>query len=227
MSFLSGSFSTGELDSGSGMMGKEAKTRSRKALVPYERIASAIYLLRGHKVMLDRDLAALYGVETKRLKEQVRRNIDRFPADFMFVLTKEELAEWRSQFATSNSDRMGLRHPPMVFTEQGVAMLSGVLHSPRAVEVNVAIMRTFVRLREFLASQAEQGKKLRELEKAVAKHSEGIAILFEAIRELTSERPPAIGFQVHTGEDADGEIRTVRERRASYRTKPKRKKGKR
>jgi len=177
--------------------------------------------------MLDRDLATSYGVETKRLKEQVRRNIDRFPADFMFVLTKDELAEWRSQFATSNSDRMGLRHPPMVFTEQGVAMLSGVLHSPQAVEVNIAIMRTFVRLREFLASQAEQGKKLRELEKTIAEHSEGIAILFEAIRELTSERPPVIGFQVHLGEGSEGEPRTVRERRASYRTKSKRKKRKR
>jgi len=208
-------------------MSRKAPKKEGKALVPYDQIASTIYLLRDQKVMLDRDLAALYGVETKRLKEQVRRNIARFPEDFMFVLTKEEFADWRSQFATSNSDRMGLRYPPMAFTKQGVAMLSSVLNSDRAIEVNIAIMRAFVRLREFLASQAKQGKKLRELEKTVEEHTEGIDILFRAIQELTSERPPAIGFQVHLGEADEAEPGIVRERKTPYRTKPKQKRAKR
>ncbi len=104
--------------------------------LPMERITGKIVMLRGMKVMLDRDLAELYGVETKVLKRQVRRNIDRFPSDFMFELTKDELTDWRCQFVTSNSDKMGLRYPPMAFTEQGVAMLSSVLNSKRAIQVN-------------------------------------------------------------------------------------------
>ena len=107
---------------------------------------SKIYLIRGQKVMLDRDLAELYDVDTRRLKEAVRRNIDRFPSDFMFEMTSEELENWRSQFATSNSEKMGLRRPPFCFTEQGVAMLSSVLRSRRAVEVNIEIMRAFVQI---------------------------------------------------------------------------------
>ena len=122
-------------------------------LVPIELIASKIYLIRGIKVILDRDLAELYGVETKVLKQAVRRNIDRFPADFMFEMTETEFEDWRSQFVTSNSDRMGLRYKPMAFTEQGVAMLSSVLKSKRAIEVNIAIMRAFVKLREMVTSQ--------------------------------------------------------------------------
>src|SRR3989304_2429329 len=98
------------------------------AMIPAEKIQKVIYLVRGQKVMLDRDLAAMYGVPTKALKQAVRRNATRFPADFMFVLTREEFADWRSQFVTSNADRMGLRHAPMAFTEQGVAMLSSVLN---------------------------------------------------------------------------------------------------
>ncbi|MFC1857314.1 ORF6N domain-containing protein [Thermodesulfobacteriota bacterium] len=107
------------------------------ALVPVESIVGKIYFIRGIKVMLDRDLAELYGIETKRLKEQVRRNIERFPEDFMFELTKEELKNWRSQFATINQDIMGLRIPPFAFTEHGVLMLSSVLKSERAVQVNI------------------------------------------------------------------------------------------
>jgi hypothetical protein len=106
-------------------------------LVPIERIASKIYLIRDIRVMLDRDLAELYGVETKALKQAVRRNIRRFPEDFMFELTKEEFRNWRSQFVTSHRDKMGLRYSPMAFTEQGVAMLSSVLRSRRAILVNV------------------------------------------------------------------------------------------
>jgi hypothetical protein len=121
-------------------------------------------MIRGLKVVLDRDLAALYGVETQALRQAVRRNADRFPDDFMFVLTGKEFINWRSQFVTSNSDKMGLRHAPMAFTEQGVAMLATVLNSKRAIDVNIAIMRTFVKLRQMLDSHARLAKKLAELE---------------------------------------------------------------
>ena len=121
-------------------------------------------MIRGLKVVLDRDLAALYGVETQALRQAVRRNADRFPDDFMFVLAGKEFINWRSQFVTSNSDKMGLRHAPMAFTEQGVAMLSTVLNSERAIDVNIAIMRTFVKLRQMLDSHAKLAKKLAELE---------------------------------------------------------------
>jgi hypothetical protein len=130
-----------------------------------ERIEKAIFLIRGEKVMLDRDLASLYEVTTSALKQSVRRNIERFPTDFMFVLDQNEFENWRSQIVISNSDRMGIRYPPMAFTEQGVAMLSSVLRSKRAVAVNVQIMRTFVRLRQMLASQADLAKKLEQLER--------------------------------------------------------------
>lgn len=192
----------------------------KTAIIPFERIASVIHVIRGQKVMLDRDLAKLYGVPTKVLKQAVRRNPRRFPADFMFELDETEFAEWRSQFVTSKADRMGLRYPPMAFTEQGVAMLSSVLNSQQAIEVNVAIMRAFVRLREFLASQAKFGKKLRELEQRIEKHHESIHVLFEAIQQLTSKRPPAIGFQYIGSDDSSSEReKTVKERRAVYRVK--------
>jgi hypothetical protein len=146
-------------------------------IIPAERIEQSIYQIRGCKVMLDRDLAALYGVETKRLKEQVRRNIDRFPDDFMFVLNQEEMAKWRSQIATSISDRMGLRHAPMAFTEQGVAMLSSVLNSKRAIDVNIAIIRTFVKLRQILESHVKLARKLADME---AKYDEQFQVVFDA-----------------------------------------------
>ena len=118
-----------------------------KSMIPVEVIEKKIFLIRGQKVMLDRDIAEMYGVETKRLNEQVRRNTKRFPEDFMFQLSKEEFENWRSQIATSNSDKMGLRRRPYAFTENGVAMLSSVLTSDRAIEVNIQIMRTFTRLK--------------------------------------------------------------------------------
>ena len=123
-----------------------------KALVriPDEVVERKIYVVRGQKVMMDRDLATLYNVDTRRLKEQVRRNIDRFPADFMFEMTDDELAEWRSQFATSNREVMGLRKRPFVFTEHGVLMLSSVLNSKTAIAVNIQIIRVFTRMRELL-----------------------------------------------------------------------------
>lgn len=157
-----------------------------EAIIPVERIERAIYLIRGQKVMLDRDLAVLYGVETRVLKQAVRRNVDRFPSDFMFVLSDEELSDWRSQFVTSNSDRMGLRHAPMAFTEQGVAMLSTVLNSKRAIDVNIAIMRTFVKLRQMLDSHAKLAQKLAELE---AKYDGQFRVVFEAINELIALLP--------------------------------------
>ena len=168
-------------------------------VVPIESIISKIVFLRGEKVLLDRDLAELYGVKTKVLKQAVRRNIKRFPDDFMFELTKEEFENWRSQFVTSNGDKMGLRYKPMAFTEQGVAMLSSVLNSNRAIEVNIAIMRAFVQLRKMIGSHAELGRKLAELEQHLESHDKQIQAIFEAIRQLMSppERPrKKIGFQV-------------------------------
>jgi len=142
--------------------------------------------------LLDRDLAKLYCVETRALKQAVNRNINRFPLDFMFKLSKEEFQVWRSQFVTSNSDKMGLRHLPMAFTEQGVAMLSSVLNSERAVVVNIAIMRAFVQMRKFLQSNEKLAMKLNELEKKTkkkfAKQEEQIKIIFEAIKELMIEK---------------------------------------
>lgn len=161
-----------------------------------ERIERNIYLIRGQKVMLDRDLAALYEVETKALKQAVGRNVERFPEDFMFVLNKEEFANWRSQFVTSNADKMGLRHPPMAFTEQGVAMLSSVLRSKRAIDVNIAIMRTFVKLRKMLESHEKMAEKLAEME---GKYDEQFRMVFEVLNELMAAPEPQkkkIGFHV-------------------------------
>lgn len=165
-------------------------------LIPLERIEQAIYLIRGQKVILDRDLAFRYGVETKRLKEQVKRNIARFPDDFMFVLSKNEFENWRSQFATSNSDRMGLRYAPMVFTEQGVAMLAGILNSKRAIDVNIAIMRTFVKLRRLLENNVKLSEKLDEIQ---MQYDKQFRIVFEALGELMAEpekKTKRIGFSV-------------------------------
>ena len=155
----------------------------RSNLIPIERIEKAIYLIRGEKVMLDRDLAALYDVSTKALKQAVRRNTNRFPPDFMFVLNKNEFEAWRSQFVTSKADRMGLRYPPMAFTEHGILMLSSVLNSERAVQVNIEIMRAFVRLRQMLASNSELSRRLNELE---GKYDRQFKVVFDAIRQLMS-----------------------------------------
>jgi len=148
-----------------------------------ERIAPMIHWIRGEKVMLDRDLARLYGVETRVLKQAVRRNRGRFPEDFMFTLSDQEFAAWRSQLVMSKPDRQGLRHPPMAFTEQGVAMLSSVLRCERAVQVNIAIMRTFVQLRRLMDANRELADKIHALE---GKYDQQFAIVFEAIRQLLS-----------------------------------------
>jgi hypothetical protein len=161
---------------------------SKQLPIPVERIEEAIFLIRGHKVMLDADLAELYGVTTKRLNEQVRRSISRFPIDFMFQLDEQKASGLRSQIATSKEGRGGRRYLPYVFTEQGVAMLSSILHSERAIQVNIAIMRVFVRLREMMATHKELAFKLIELEERLEGHDEQIQNIFEAIRQLMS--PP-------------------------------------
>jgi hypothetical protein len=163
-------------------------------LVPLQGIAKKIYLLRGHRVMLSPDLAALYQVESKQLLQAVKRNLDRFPEDFMFQLDSHEFEDLRSQIVTSSWG--GSRYRPYAFTEQGVAMLSSVLRSKRAVEVNIEIMRAFVRLREMLAGNRELARKLAELEK---RYDAQFRVVFEAIRELMEPPVPSrqrrrIGF---------------------------------
>jgi hypothetical protein len=154
------------------------------AMVPAGRIEARILVIRGHRVMLDADLGELYGVSTSRLNEQVKRNKDRFPGDFMFRLSREESLALRSQFATSNGGRGGRRYRPNAFTEHGAVMLASVLSSPRAVQASIAVVRAFIRLRQFLASRQKLALKLLELEKRLGEHDDEIAALFEAIREL-------------------------------------------
>jgi phage regulator Rha-like protein len=169
-----------------------------KAIIPVERVAQSIRRIRGQKVLLDFDLAVLYGVETKNLNKAVKRNAERFSADFMFQLTAEELRSLRFQFGTSNA-RGGLRYQPYAFTEQGIAMLSSVLNSERAIKVNIAIMRAFVKLRGVLETNRELAQKFSELEQRVGKHDEEIAAILEAIRQLMAppEKPRReIGFHV-------------------------------
>jgi hypothetical protein len=172
---------------------------AKSALIPVERIERSILLIRGHKVMLDRDLAALYGVATKRLNEQVRRNLARFPDDFMFQLDAEEAEVLRSQSATLKLGRgQHRKYRPYAFTEQGVAMLSSVLNSDRAIEVNIAIMRAFVRLREMLASNKDLARKLDALEK---KYDAQFRVVFDAIRQLMApptedQKKRRIGFVI-------------------------------
>ncbi len=167
-----------------------------KELIPVEIIEKKIYLIRGHKVMLDRDLAELYEVETRVLNQAVRRNIERFPEDFMFSLTRDEIMNL-SQIVISSR----IKHAPnvFVFTEQGVAMLSGVLNSGRAIQVNIAIMRTFVKLREMLSANKELAHKLTLIENRIEKHDGEIKVIFNAIRQLmvppeTPKKKP-IGFR--------------------------------
>jgi len=175
-----------------------------KDLMPVEIIERKIILLRGQKVMLDRDLAELYEVRTSILKRAVIRNAERFPEDFMFVLNNQEFITLRCQIGTSKTDpRGGARYIPMAFTEQGVAMLSSVLNSPRSIQVNITIMRAFVRLRYILATHADLARKLEELEK---KYDAQFRVVFDAMRELVKPAVPAnkpIGF-------------SVRERRSVY-----------
>ncbi|MBW1772343.1 MAG: ORF6N domain-containing protein [Deltaproteobacteria bacterium] len=175
-----------------------SQKKEKAVKIPSERVEETILLIRGQKVILDVDLAELYGVPTKALKQAVRRNKDRFPKDFMFELTKDEITNLRSQFVTSSLVQQwgGTRYKPMAFTEQGVAMLSSVLRSKRAAQVNIEIMRAFVRLRQMLSAHKDMERKIADLEK---KYDEQFGVVFEAIRQLMAppdKRQRKIGFEV-------------------------------
>ncbi|MEJ0104405.1 MAG: ORF6N domain-containing protein [Bacteroidota bacterium] len=171
---------------------------SGSLMIPDERVMNKIYLIRGQKVMLDRDLSELYQVETKRLKEAVRRNIDRFPEDFMFEMTVEELENWRTQFASSNSEKMGLRYPPFCFTEQGVAMLSSILNSEIAIHVNIQIIRIFTKMRQVILEHKDILLQLEKIENKLTKHDEDIVLIFQYLKKLLDPPQiprPKVGFR--------------------------------
>lgn len=177
------------------------------ALIPSEIIENKIFIIRGKKVMIDRDLANLYGVATKALNQAVRRNLERFPEDFMFQLRKEEFRNWKSRIVTSNSEKMGLRKSPLAFTEHGILMLSSVLHSPRAIQVNIQIMRAFVKLRELMITHKGLAGKIEELEIKFKKHDENFVIVFNAIKKLlqapveSPKKKLPIGFHAFSSEN--------------------------
>ena len=169
-------------------------------LIPIERIESRILVIRGERVLLDRDLAELYGVPTSQLKRAVKRNIQRFPEEFMFVFTKEELENWRCQFGTSN-DTMGLRYPPMAFSELGVAMLSSVLNSERAIQINIAIMRTFVQMRKMIKNDELTKARLDDIEDRLGAQEFQTLAVIDQLGEIkkklnpSKKNTPKIGFQ--------------------------------
>jgi hypothetical protein len=164
-------------------------------LIPSEKIVSKIYIIRNKKVMLDRDLAELYGVKTMVLNQAVKRNIKRFPADFMFQLDKNEMEIWKSQIVISKSEKMGLRKLPLVFTEQGVAMLSSVLNSDRAINVNIQIIRTFTKIRELLSTNEALQRKMMDMER---KYDGKIKEIFDTLGLLLEDKikpKKEIGFK--------------------------------
>ena len=163
-----------------------------------EVIMNKIYVIRGQKVMIDRDLAELYEVETKRLKEAVRRNPNKFPKDFMFEMNKKEFDNWRTQNATSKEDKQGLRYAPFCFTEQGVTMLACVLSSDRAIDVNIQIIRIFTKMKELLSTHKDVLLKMHKIEKKLTAHDEDIKIIFEVLKKLinpSQEPRRRIGFK--------------------------------
>ena len=171
---------------------------SKEVMITDELVINKIYLIRGKKVMLDRDLAGLYAVQTRRLKEAVRRNIDRFPEDFMFELSPAEFEPLRSQFATSKTGRGGARYLPMAFTEQGVAMLSAVLNSETAIQVSIQIIRVFTWMREILLTHKDILQQLQKMEKKMTGYDTDIALIFEYLKQLLNPvQPPRqkIGFR--------------------------------
>ena len=154
-----------------------------------EVIPSKIYVIRNQKILLDRDLSQLYGVETKRLKEAVRRNRNRFPEDFMFELTKEEFKNWRTQFASSNSSlKMGVRYLPMVFTEQGIAMLSSVLKSEKAIAVNIQIVRLFTKMRNLLSENLNLKLEIEGIKKEERNNKKNVEVVFSYLDELLDKK---------------------------------------
>lgn len=172
-----------------------------KVEVSLVQIEPKIYLIRGQKVMLDRDLAQLYGVLTKYLTRQVRRNIERFPDDFMFQLSKEEADDSRSQIGTLKRGQ-NIKYLPCAFTEHGILMLSSVLNSPRAIKVNIQIMRAFVKLRELMTTHHDLAKKINDLQRQYKDHDQKIIMIFEAIRQImitpASEPPEKKKIGFHT-----------------------------
>lgn len=168
------------------------------AIISDDVVVNKIYEIRNQKVMLDRDLAELYGVSTKVLKQSVKRNINRFPEDFMFELTKTEFEDWRSQIVTSNSDKMGLRYAPFAFTEHGVLMLSSILNSPRAIQVNIQIVRIFARLRKLLDHHSELKLEIAEIKRHLQNHDKNIELVFTYLHELMEKKAEPrkrIGFK--------------------------------
>ena len=165
---------------------KKMQKEEENNMIPEEIITNKIYLIRNQKVMLDRDLAELYQVQTKRLKESVKRNIERFPEDFMFELTKEEFQNLRSQFATSSWG--GSRYLPMVFTEQGVAMLSSVLKSERAIAVNIKIIRIFTKMRQLLSDNLSLQLEIENIKKKLTNNSKNIELVFNYLDELIEKK---------------------------------------
>ncbi len=168
-------------------------------VIPTEKISSHILLIRGQKVILDRDLAKLYGVETRVLKQAVRRNNNRFPKDFMFELDSKEFQSWRSQTVMSKSDKKGLRYAPMAFTEHGVAMLSSVLKSKKAVEINILIVRAFVRMRELLYFDKELALRVEKIEKNLEFQGKTLETVVNTVSKLLKQpksKPKKIGFDI-------------------------------
>lgn len=176
---------------------------SKSIAIPDEVVMSKIYVIRNEKVMLDRDLAELYGVNTRVLKQSVKRNISRFPGDFMFEMSGTEFKDWRNEFVTTAEDKKGLRYAPFCFTEQGVAMLSSILNSDRAIQVNIQIIRIFTKMRALLATHKEILQKLEKLEKKEAEQDQKIMLIFEYLKqleqakqqELDQKNRPRIGFK--------------------------------
>lgn len=162
--------------------------------IPDEVVMSKIYVVRGVKIMLDRDLAELYGVETKVLKQSVKRNISRFPDDFMFEMSEKEFADWRRAFVTTPEDKKGLRYAPYCFTEQGVAMLSSVLNSERAIQMNIQIVRIFTRMRELLTTHEEI---LQKLEKSDIEQNDKIMLIFEYLKQFEAVKQQELEQRNH------------------------------
>jgi S-adenosylmethionine synthetase len=161
---------------------------SQNLIISEETISDKIYFIRNQKVMLDRDLAMLYGIQTKVLKQAVKRNISRFPDDFMFELSDAEFSNWRSQIVTSNSDKMGLRYAPMAFTEHGVLMLSSILNSDKAIQTNIQIMRIFTKVRQMLLDTTEIKLDIAQIKKKLENHDKNIELVFNYLDELTEKK---------------------------------------
>jgi hypothetical protein len=189
--------------------------------IPDERIVRQIHVIRGKKVMLDRDLAELYGVPTRRLNEQVKRNIKRFPDDFMFQLTTEEAEVLRSQIAISNRGRGGRRYLPYVFTEQGVAMLSSVLKSEQAIQINILIIKAFVRMRELLETNQVLRERLAVMEQQLGAHSKEIRTIYSLLQRLLTEPEPSkepIGFRGPESKDQPRNNKYLKHRQSFKKT---------